>query len=172
MSTTKSFADIAGFPGYKISPEGDVLSLKRNTPHILVPKNDGRYLFVALRCGNRSVNKKVHRLVAEAFLGASELTVNHKNGNKTDNRLDNLEYCSNKENTLHAWASGLCEATRKPGEKSCHAKISDVQAAQLLALKGTTTLKEAGEKFGLGQSQVHRIWNGKSRLHLANQKAI
>jgi len=50
---------------------------------------------------------KVHRLVAEAFLGNLELTVNHKNGNKLDNRLENLEMVSLSDNLKHAFENDL-----------------------------------------------------------------
>lgn len=57
----------------------------------------------------------VHRLVAECFLPAPApgMTVNHKNGIKTDNRAENLEYISAEQNTTHAFRSGLV-GTCKP----------------------------------------------------------
>lgn len=51
--------------------------------------------------------RKVHRIVMEAFTGPSPLQVNHKNGVKTDNRLVNLEYCTPHENVQHAYDIGL-----------------------------------------------------------------
>lgn len=46
---------------------------------------------------------KVHRLVAEAFLGKNDLSVNHKNGIKTDNNVSNLEYVTHNQNDFHKW---------------------------------------------------------------------
>ena len=54
----------------------------------------------------------VHRLVAEAFHGASDLQVNHINGIKSDNRADNLEWITASENTRHAIATGLMPQQR------------------------------------------------------------
>jgi len=60
--------------------------------------------------------KRVHRLMAQAFLGQSELQVNHKNGNKLDNRLINLEYMTNQQNCQHAVDTGLRKSIN-PGRK-------------------------------------------------------
>jgi hypothetical protein len=85
-------------------------------PIILKPGvvNNG-YEFVIL-CVNKLTKKKaVHRLVAEAFIENPMLLpeVNHKNGNKRDNRTENLEWCSHRANILHAWNSGLALGRNK-----------------------------------------------------------
>lgn len=65
--------------------------------------NTWGYMTVNLcKCG-KSNTKRVHRLVAEAFLGESDLQVDHIDGNKQNNRLDNIEYVTPKENTNRAW---------------------------------------------------------------------
>jgi hypothetical protein len=56
------------------------------------------YEYVVLSVNQNKKKVAVHRLVAQAFLGVSELTVNHINENKKDNRVSNLEYCTQKEN--------------------------------------------------------------------------
>jgi len=69
------------------------------------------YKFVGLGCGKRGKKKNIaiHRLVAQAFLDNPNnyKEVNHKDGNKANNNVNNLEYCSRSQNMLHAYKLGL-----------------------------------------------------------------
>lgn len=104
--------DIKGYEGiYMASSYGNVMSLprgkgSRTVPHILAPRYDGNgYVKVGLSKNNHTIDKKVHRLVAEAFLGESPRerpTVNHKDGNHANNKIENLEWASQLENNLHS----------------------------------------------------------------------
>jgi hypothetical protein len=111
--------DIHGYEGcYQISNLGRVKSLSRmkstgnlryeSDDIILKPGIVGRgYLHLSLWKNGNKKQAYVHRLVIETFRGKSTLTVNHKNGIKTDNRLENLEYCTYGENNKHAIDNGL-----------------------------------------------------------------
>jgi len=88
--------DVPSFDGdYKVSNQGRIMSFVQNSPRMmkLSPDKDG-YLCLAMR----SKKFKAHRVVLWAFVGQSEMQVDHINGDKKDNRLCNLEYVSPREN--------------------------------------------------------------------------
>ncbi len=98
------FKDIKGFPGYKISDSGEVMSLKGKTPKVLksYSKTHG-YLYTALSLQGKKHYLRIHRLVAEAFIPnpLNLPEVNHLDEDKTNNRVDNLEWCTPHDNKLH-----------------------------------------------------------------------
>jgi hypothetical protein len=105
----------------------------------------------------------VHRLVCKYFFGDSNLEVNHKNGDKTDNRLENLEYCTRTENMRHAFATGLNKspypiATQKAS--LAKRKVSENQELEIYNLysTGKYTYKELALMFGVDSSSIGRIY--------------
>jgi len=152
----ESWRDIPGFPDYQASDLGRIRSRKwgawlvlRATAH----PNTG-YLIVSPRVGGRCVARGVHRLIAAAFLGEADgRDVNHKNGNKHDNRLVNLEYLSRGENHRHAYRTGLREPVGR--------KLTDDQVHQIAALEGAATQRDIGRQFGVCRATVARIHNRK-----------
>lgn len=114
--------DIKGYEGcYQVSNLGRIKSLDRMTNNQYgeyfmkgrILKNsiikDKGYCRVSLNNGNGKISKRVHRLVAEAFIPNPENKpeVNHKDGNKLNNCVSNLEWCTNKENIEHSIRTGL-----------------------------------------------------------------
>lgn len=89
---------------------GDVVTDLPERPRVVRPalKKDG-YYGMCLKDGRTSKNVYIHRLVASAFVPNpdNKPQVNHINGNKLDNRAENLEWVTPQENTVHAWKTGL-----------------------------------------------------------------
>lgn len=109
--------DIKGYEGlYQVSNLGRIKSLPRKrtikTERILSPKfNKGGYLEVALCKNSKYKMCRVHRLVASAFIQNPEnkREVNHIDGNKLNNKADNLEWVTPSENIRHAFKTGLIQ---------------------------------------------------------------
>lgn len=103
--------EIKGFEnitGYEVCEDGTVFSYKKNEVAKLKPyRNTKEYLMVDLTTKKRAV--KVHRLVALAFIPNefNKPQVNHKDGNKKNNHINNLEWVTNAENQKHAYRTGL-----------------------------------------------------------------
>lgn len=119
--SNQEFQDISGFENlYAVSKQGTVISIPRKiwngkgmVAHQVKAlhghKNSKGYIQIALYKNNKRHILLIHRLVAEAFIpNPNKLPqVNHKDGNKENNVLENLEWCDNSYNQTHAWAIGL-----------------------------------------------------------------
>src|SRR5690625_5243285 len=114
--------DVSGYDGvYKIINLGRIKSVDRingkgariKVKVLKIMKNKSGYLTVHLYNGSRKNIKLhyIHRLVAQEFLGDSDETVNHKDGVKTNNNVDNLEWVSHSKNIKHAYKKGLMKRT-------------------------------------------------------------
>lgn len=144
-------------PFYWISNLGNVYSCKADK--LLTPRigRDGRYLVVDLRNGNERWYKRVHRLVAETFLPNPDSLpeVNHIDGNRMNNSVTNLEWCTHTENMLHAENTGLVKHPHKLSDEEMeyirtHYVPNDPEF-------GTRAL---GRRFGVSHSQIRYILKG------------
>jgi hypothetical protein len=93
---------------YVIYENGDVFSLLKN---IYLKHNFKQYLCVDLYANKKAKRKQIHRLIAENFIPnpLNKPFVNHIDGDKYNNKIENLEWCTAKENIHHAWRIGLCK---------------------------------------------------------------
>ena len=112
----EEWKDVKGYEGlYEVSSLGRVRSLPRATTRgVTLKQHQNRrngYMYCCLCKNNKKKTVRVHKVVLEAFTdyisGASEMVIDHIDGDKTNNRLDNLETVTMSENMVRAYAKGL-----------------------------------------------------------------
>lgn len=141
---------------YAVSNFGNVMNI--NTKKILSPQDKG-YLFVTLHNVSNTRNKKgyrkqyrIHRLVAKYFIDNPDNKpyVNHKDGNKHNNNVDNLEWVTESENTQHAYKNKLI-STQKP------IKATNLQDTSIIEI--FESLSECSRYFNCNKAYIHRALN-------------
>jgi len=151
---SKTWKKLPEFPLYRISRDGSAIYSERSKINMNLVVIDG-YSIAKIR--NKSGKTKVmrmHRLVALAYIPNPKRlpVVNHKNGNKLDNSVENLEWCSYTHNALHAYASGL----KTPPYRRIYL-LSDDSSEILEEYK---SLKEAVQNAQFGLTKMRRILKG------------
>lgn len=101
----------------------------------------------------------VHRLILEAFNpveNMQNLQVNHIDGNKENNNLSNLEWCSSSENNSHAYRIGL---KNQQGDKNNASKLNEEQVKEIISLLLTKsyTYKQIGDLYGVNEDTIGSI---------------
>jgi DNA-binding transcriptional regulator YiaG len=165
---TEEWRAVVGFEGfYAVSSLGRVMRLKTasgaKSGRILKPVPDHKgYLRVRLSCECDVTTHKVHRLVADAFIGPSVgLEVNHKDHDRQNNAASNLEYVTPKGNSLHKTKAG--RAVR--GERVPQAKLTDGEVVAIRAAVGVSQTALAA-KYGVSRRAIQLVLNGKTWTHV------
>lgn len=168
---------VVGYEGYyEVSNLGRVKSLsktwftgkdgcvKKYKPDtILVNTISSQYFKVLLQKNKTRKNKLVHRLVAEAFIQNLENKpcVNHKNGIKTDNRVENLEWVTYRDNIIHAFENGLTPIY-KGKDHPLFGRVGPSAKSVRCIKTGKTWIsaKEAAKDLGIPHSTLRGWLNG------------
>lgn len=158
---TEIWKDVKGFEGlYRVSNTGKVLSLPRNGTNGGIRKQsidkDG-YKQIILFKDNKKYYKRVHRLVAEAFIPnlKEKPEINHLNNNRKDNRVENLEWCTNKENL---------EYSHKQKRQRINAKPIKAINKDLNLVLYFKSEREASRFLSIKQYKISRYLNNKNEL--------
>lgn len=176
------FKTIDGFPGYRVGSDGTVWTCRKQTAknywaetpewrELRQNINGMGYYVVGLSyLGNRK-KFTVHTLVAVSFFGPrpDKMECRHLNGNPLDNRVENLQWGTSKENKADMFEHG----TFSCGSKGYNAKLTDQDVQAIRSLKNTgVSQAEIGRQFGVGQDRISRIMNRKQWKHLTDSKGV
>lgn len=156
----ENFVDIHGYEGlYKVNNKGEILSV-RSGNLLKAGRNLQGYMNVSLTKNGKSKTYKVHRLVAVAFIPNPNNYpyINHKDENKANNHVDNLEWCTHKYNINYGTA---IERRSKAIEEST---VKKRKAVLQLSLRGEIvgeyrSIKEASEKTNIDRKQISNAIN-------------
>ncbi len=171
----EEWRDIEGFDGfYQVSNTGKVRSRGNGRGgrrvdqwylRSLSANHDG-YLKIRLHKGEKDVTRRVHTLVAETFIPNPDNydTVNHKDGDKTNNNVNNLEWADRSKQMIHAYKNGLKKSIK--GSKNSQAKLTDDDVRYIRKHYkrkstefGTVAL---GKKFGVTNVVIGKIVRGET----------
>lgn len=153
---------VPGYPLYECSTFGNIRNIKNK--HLLKPAKDknGYKRVVLCLCG-RHKNITVHRVVAITFLENTHNLpqINHKDGDKTNNKLSNLEWCSNYQNIHHAIDNGLINVK---GAKNPNSKLTDKDVKQIKKMfaTGKYNKSQLAREFSVSHTLIRYIVEGKN----------
>lgn len=173
MSLGETRKYISGYEGlYSVTTDGRVYSHPRmrisghkiNGKYLTQSPDERGYLRVNLFKDGSYKTVKIHRLVAEAFIPNPDRKpeVNHLDGDKSNNRVENLEWSTGLENLRHAFQIGL--KTNK-GASNPRAKLTSLQVKDILSATGLSQ-RALAKLYGVSQAQICTIRQGKSWAHL------
>lgn len=137
----------------------------------VVKKNTG-YVQVSLFCDGVCKTPSVHRMVLEAFVGTAPSPTHqghHKNGDKTDNRLENLEWTTPQENSWLTYADGRVPYGTPPvfrGSEHPTAKLTEEIVRAIKPLRGQVGPAMLAKQYGISVSAIWNVWRGKTWAHV------
>lgn len=146
---------IPGYEGrYSVCPDGRIYSHRREL-HMTSHVGNHGYLIVKLFDGERKSTQTVHKLVALAYYGErppGDIHVNHKDGNKLNNRPENLEYVTRSKNCKHAVKHGLSKVPLRKDDVFPLIVLGRLAKGMLV--------REVADSLGVAKHTICRIKNG------------
>lgn len=123
------------------------------------------YYMISISKNSKSKPFRVHRLKAITFIPnpKNKPCINHRDGNKLNNDLSNLEWCTHKENMSHAFRTGLANNT---GEKNGMSKINKAIAAEIKSRLPIESQQKIADSLNISRSLVQGISNGRLWKHV------
>lgn len=159
----EEYKPIPSYPMYEVSKQGIVrkVSDKRICKKFL---NVDGYVVVAFWVNQKVLHRRVHRLVMETWVGADEREVNHIDGDKQNNVLENLEYVTHQENVDHAVSTGLV----RRGEDCSHSKLTDeiVKEIRELHVDAGISLRDLAGMYDVSQEMIVKIVKDRNWRHI------
>ena len=171
---------IPGYEGlYEVSNLGKVKSLPRNrfiknttytylSSEKILKLDIGKSNYYRTCLSENKKNKRflVHRLVAMSFISNPENKpmVNHINSIRTDNRVENLEWCTHSENMIHGFNKGFCNPPK--GVINGQSKLTEKEVLEIRRLKNTMSQKQISINFKVSLSTISEILLMKSWKHI------
>ena len=142
------------FENYEVSNLGKVRNIKRQ--YVLSAFMNNGYLYSGLCVNGKALRRAVHRLVATAFVPKekSSYVTNHKNGVKTDNRAENLEWVSQKQNIRHSIRTGLSKV------RMCPIVQYDKEGREITRFD---SIKDMEDTLGFDRSLIIRVCKGRGK---------
>jgi len=135
----------------------------------------GYYILSVRPEKNKQKQVRVHRLIAEVFLGdcPSDYVVNHKDGIKTNNNINNLEYVTKSDDLIHAYRTGLRSSPNLKGkvaygEKHHFSTITEEEVIKILKINKTYGYgcRKIAKILGLSRGLIQHILSGHSWKHI------
>jgi len=167
------FKEVEEFPGYTVSNLGRIKSphskkhLHHSKEHMTPVKNHHGYMMVTLSNNGRRKTRTLGRIVLQAFeplLNGKRLDAAHLDGDKTNNRLDNLKWCTRKENESHKKLHG----TYQIGENAGSAKLTEKEVVEISRrhIPYKVSSYRLAKEYGVARTTIQAVINRRNWAHV------